>query len=294
METVVKEGSDFVKVYSLLSRESYFAIAEEAKRRKVVFAGHVPNSVTVQEASNAGQKSTEHLYGILRACSSREAEIDQHPEWTRLQRAEAINGSFDARKAKAVFATFKKNQTWQCPTIVVIRSLACLRDPVFTADKRADFIPAFYRTIWDPKNDFRFRAWTEDDWKAAKINFDRLVTLVAEMQRAGVPIIAGTDVGNPYVFPGFSLHDELALYVKGGMSAVDALRTATLNPAKFLNREKSEGSIKVGKRANLVFLTSNPLERIENTTTISSVVLRGVRLDQAALDRLKLAAVKKS
>lgn len=289
----IAEGSDFIKVYSLLSRESYFAIAEEARLRKVVFAGHVPNTVTVLEASNAGQKSQEHLYGILKACSSQEAELSGPNQLSRKQLIEALIKTYDPKKASAVFATFKKNQTYQCPTLVVLRSIAKLKDPGFTDDPRLKYVSPIYKAIWNPDNDRRFKTWTPADWAAAKISFDRNLKLVNDMQRAGVPIIAGTDVSNPYVFPGFSLHDELALYVEAGLSAAETLRTATINAAKYLGREREFGTIEPKKLAHLVLLQKNPLVDIRNTTTIEAVFLAGSYFDRKKLDNLLRQAESK-
>jgi imidazolonepropionase-like amidohydrolase len=106
------------------------------------------------------------------------------------------------------------------------------------------------------------------------------------MNDKGVKFIAGTDFPNPYVFPGFSLHDELALMVKGGMSALDALKSATLNAALFMNKENDFGSVEVGKLASLVLLNKNPLENIENTKSIEAVILRGRVLDRATLYKM--------
>ena len=106
------------------------------------------------------------------------------------------------------------------------------------------------------------------------------------MRRAGVRILAGTDLGNPYVYPGFSLHDELALLVQAGLTPLEALQTATINPAKFFGKEKELGTIEKGKLADLVLLDANPLEDINNTRKINAVVLNGRLLDRAALDKL--------
>jgi imidazolonepropionase-like amidohydrolase len=117
--------------------------------------------------------------------------------------------------------------------------------------------------------------------------------LVGEMHRAGVKILAGTDLGNPYVYPGFSLHDELALLVQAGLTPLEALQTATLNPAKFFGKETELGTIEKGKLADLVLLDANPLENINNTTKINAVVLNGRLLDRAALDKLLKAPREK-
>ena len=105
------------------------------------------------------------------------------------------------------------------------------------------------------------------------------------MHKAGVEFIAGTDVLNPYCFPGFSLHDELAILVEAGLSPIEALQTATLNPARFLGVEKDIGTVANGKIADLVLLDANPLDDIRNTTKINSVVVSGRLLDKTALDQ---------
>lgn len=106
------------------------------------------------------------------------------------------------------------------------------------------------------------------------------------MQQAGVMIIAGTDIANPFLFPGFSLHDELELMVKAGLSPLEALQTATINPAKFLHREQELGSVEKGKLADLVLLDENPLENISNTKRIHAVIVNGKIFQRKDLDGL--------
>jgi imidazolonepropionase-like amidohydrolase len=106
------------------------------------------------------------------------------------------------------------------------------------------------------------------------------------MSRAGVPLLAGTDTGNPYCFPGFSLHDELVLLVKAGLTPTESLRAATLNPAKFFGLDQKLGTIEQGKLADLVLLEANPLEDIRNTQRIDAVIMNGRFYDRKALDKM--------
>lgn len=132
-------------------------------------------------------------------------------------------------------------------------------------------------------------------------SFERKVQVVGAMHRAGVRLLAGTDAGwvQPYVYAGFSLHDELAQLVRAGLTPMESLQTATINPASFLGLEKDLGTIEEGKVANLVLLDADPLADIHNTTKISKVFLAGKEFDRAALDQMlrsaeaaaKLAAV---
>ncbi len=298
-----RDGADFIKVYSLLPRDAYFAIADESKKQDISFEGHVPISVSAEEASNAGQKSIEHLTGVLPACSTRQAELLKSSQQTlaaiiagRQPPVSAVHGAasreweelaletYSPQKAEALFAELKKNKTWQCPTLTVLRSIAFLDDPSFTNDSRLKYMPRDVRASWDPKTDFRLKTRTAEDWARSKKVFSKDAEIVGAMQRAGVKILAGTDTLNPYCFPGFSLHDELGLLVKAGLSPMEALQAATLNPARFMGKEKDFGTVETGKIADLVLLDANPLNDIANTKRIDAVVLGGRFFPRASLD----------
>lgn len=140
-------GADFVKVYSLLPRDAYFGIADEAKQQGITFIGHVPNSMSAGEASHAGQKSVEHLTGIMIQCSSKEKEL--RDKLVKADSPASVRGpvyatameTYDEKKAAALFARFAKNQTWQCPTLTVLRSNALFDYEKFWRDGRLRYIP---------------------------------------------------------------------------------------------------------------------------------------------------------
>ncbi len=286
--TLREDGADFVKVYSKLSRESYFAIAAEAKRLGMPFCGHVPDTVRASEASDAGQKSIEHLTGIQAGCSNREDELLRmsrattklHDRWILAQE------SFDEERAQDLFAMLAANRTWQCPTLVVLRSVSHMDDPEFCADERMKYLPAFWASMWKPENDIRFKVYEDEDWVTARKTYARSLELVSAMREAGVPFLAGTDVANPYTFPGFSLHDELELLVSCGFTSAEALRTATWNPAVYFEREDELGSVEPGKLADLVLLEANPLQEIGNTRRIRAVVANGQLFESESLRKL--------
>jgi imidazolonepropionase-like amidohydrolase len=149
-----KEGADFIKVYSLLPRDVYMAIADESKKQGLPFAGHVPEAVSVGEASDAGQKSIEHLTGMDMACSSRELELRkrqadfatkphspaERTAFRHEQTALAI-ASYDTSHASSLFAKLVANGTWQVPTFTVLNALANADDPSRGNDPRLRFIP---------------------------------------------------------------------------------------------------------------------------------------------------------
>ena len=147
-------------------------------------------------------------------------------------------------------------------------------------------MPSATRTQWDPTKDFRFKNRTADDFELARLMFKKQVEVVGAMRRAGVEFLAGTDVLNPYCFPGFSLHDELVLLVSAGLTPMEALQAATLNPARFLGKETELGTVEKGKIADLVLLDANPLEDIHNTQKINAVMVRGKLIPKAELQRM--------
>ena len=291
-------GADFIKVYTKLPREAYFAALDEAKRIGTYCAGHVPDAVSVTEASDHGQRSVEHLTGVALECS-KEAETLRAERATAAadtsvtnllktysRQTDRIIATQDPTRAKDLFARLARNHTWQVPTLTVLRSMSSLDDSTFTADPRVRYMPEEIVQGWDWKHDFRFRSRTPEEWANGKKLFKLATEIVEAMNRAGVPIMAGTDMLNPYTFPGFSLHDELVNLTEAGLSPADALRAATLNPAIFMNATDSLGTVEKGKRADLVLLDANPLENIHNTQKVHAVVLNGRYYDRAALDSL--------
>lgn len=297
-----RDGADFIKVYSLLPREAYFAIAEAAKEVGIPFAGHVPIAVSAEEASAAGQKSIEHLSGILSACSSQEATLLKSAQATLagllatndpmsalalLRRDSDLTlRSYSQPKADALFELLKTNHTWQCPTLVVLRNLGHLDDASITNDARLKYLPRQIKMSWEPSRDFRFKDRTAEDVALGKRLYLKDLELVGSMRRVGVDILAGTDTLNPYCFPGFSLHDELALLVQAGLTPMEALQAATRNAARFMGREQDLGTIEPGKLADLVLLDANPLESITNTRKINTLIYGGKLFPRSALDQM--------
>jgi imidazolonepropionase-like amidohydrolase len=295
-----KDGADFIKVYSLLPRDAYFAIADEAKKEGIPFEGHVPVSVSVEEASAAGQRTIEHLTGVLPACSDREAELLKSAQEAlagilatnpprsmvaQMRReSELAMDAYSPVKAEAVFAEFKKNQTWQCPTLTVLRLVTFFGDASVTNDIRLKYMPPGVKADWYSPNDNGPTNRALEKAAFGEKYFQKHLEIVGAMQRAGVDILAGTDTGNPYCFPGFSLHDELGLLVRAGLTPMEALQAATRNPARFMGRENELGTIEKGKLADLVLLDANPLDDIANTRKIAAVVLGGRLFPKASLD----------
>ena len=266
-----QRGAQFIKVYSRLPRSAYFAIADEADKRGIPFEGHVPDAVTAAEASDAGQRSIEHLTRVALACSK-----DQEAIRTATERAEAAfrapdatiaqkmqNGAdlialgqrtidtFDEATAQALFARFVKNKTWQCPTLTLLRAM--IDDPLPADDSRLRYLSKTVRAHWEAGYYRNFPPPARTAMaKLTRAEFDQSLKIVGAMNRAGVPLLAGTDSMNPECFPGFGIHDELALLVEAGLTPLEALQTATRNAATFMGELDKRGTIEPGKLADLV------------------------------------------
>jgi predicted amidohydrolase YtcJ len=158
-------------------------------------------------------------------------------------------------------------------------------------DVRFRYVPQSIREEWSPQRQLLYRYRTPDFIVYQKRLFQREMELVSTMHRAGVEFMAGTDVGGAYTYYGFSLHDELALFVEAGFTPMETLQSATRNPARFLGELNSQGTVARGKLANLVLLEANPLENIRNTQRIDAVVLNGRYLPKETLQRM-LAGVE--
>jgi len=284
-------GVDFLKIYEDLPRDVYFAVMDEARRVGLDAVGHVPHGMTAAEASDAGQKSIEHIdWTELLACSSQHTKAERARaaylksparETTQAYRRALIE-SFDASACAPLFDLLKRNGTWLVPTLVYHRARSRPEAAAAATAERMAYLPP----------------GVEASWRAAGIGADAgtgplmpsffsvQLQYVGAAHRAGAGLLAGTDPWNLHVFAGFGLHDELELFVEAGLSPLDALRTATSAPAAFLGRAHELGAIKPGYLADLVLLDADPTERITNTRRISAVMANGRLLDRAALDEL--------
>ena len=285
--------ADFIKVYDGVPRDAYFAIVDEAHKLGISFAGHVPDAIRAQEASDAGQKSMEHLQGVAVGASSEEETLFavkyvQPGDFVRRDlRAEA---TYDESRAAALFARFVKNGTWQCPTLVVNRSYEHFDDGIFMHKEWLKYVPSDMRDLWKKMSEDNLKQRSAQTWAESHREFPEELKLVGRMYRAGVAILAGSDTYNPYVYPGFSLHEELSLLVEAGLPPMAALQTATIGPARFMGQAERRGTVEVGKVADLVLLDRNPLADIHNSTSIRAVILGGKLMDRAALDAMLAGA----
>lgn len=290
-------GVDFIKVYTNFPREPFLALMREANRVGLPVSGHLPWSVTPEEAARAGMRTIEHARWPALACgpeyeafragfeafvAGRSSEFPQ-AAFLRL-RDTAITG-FDETRCRAILRTLATSGMCLVPTHGTRQMDAFAADPEYRADPRRRYIP-----------ELRLRAWNRDLEATAAgppelLAFYRglyelglRVTGIAHEE--GVTILTGTDTMDTHAFPGFSLHDELKHMVRAGLSPLAALQAGTLRPAQFLGMEDRYGTLEAGKAADLVLLDADPLEDIRASARIHAVVIRGRYLDRKALDAM--------
>jgi imidazolonepropionase-like amidohydrolase len=311
VDSLVRAGVDFIKVYNGLSREAFFAIADEARRRKVPVIGHVPQSVSALEASTAGMRSIEHLTQVPLVCipdsvgQAIEREWDRRTrsssttpdsiEALRLETVDRVAAAFSETLCEQRGAQFARNGTWQVPTHerTLHWTRAYLGSDTAGADTLLRYVPARVRTLWKHYQDSLLTLRSSADVEA---RWYRLASrVILSLHRGGDRILAGTDTdgndANIYGVPGFALHSELEAFVNDvGLTPLEALRSSTLDAARFLGIADSAGMIAPGKFADLVLLDADPLRDIRNARRIRGVIVNGRYLDRAALGRLLSSA----
>lgn len=269
VDSLAAIGVDFIKVHGGLTREIYYAIASEARKLQIPFAGHIPLSTTVsvtgEEASEAGQRSLEHMLGIPFARDTIQAYQHMYPT------PESLNH---------LFSVLLKNGTYITPTLSVYQIPADYQAISAKQDSLLKYVSPVLKSFWNtqitdwPKRNKTFMNWL----LKARMN------MIPALRDAGVPLLAGTDTGFPFVLPGFGLHEELKYLVAAGLSSLEALRTATINPAIFLGKEGKLGSVEKGKLADLVILNADPILNIQNLHSIEAVIVNGKLYDRSTLD----------
>jgi hypothetical protein len=301
VEQLVSNSADLVKVYENLSREAYFAIIDEARRRRIPVDGHVPFRVTPEEAADAGQRTAEHPDALAAGCSTAAeaerkrfasvlADYNSLPDGEKFlamfRHARALYDSRDPAACASAIEAYRRNGVAVTVDLVayhhVVYAEQVLRTP------RMRLVPQEVRRNWETLLD-------SETTREFQSILRPIVPLELEnvrlLNEAGVLLLAATDVGVPFQVPGISLHVELERLVEAGLSPLKALQTATLNPARVLEMADSLGSIEPGKLADLVLLDANPVEDIRNTQKIRAVVADGRLYRRADLDQL-LAGVK--
>lgn len=290
--------SDYVKLYdSKISGENYIKVIVEAEKRGLITSGHMPFTVTLNETIDAGIDAIEHLYYIMKGCSANEKEITQKLEDGEIgfwQAMPLLMSTYSDSTAQNTFASLKNSNVYVVPTLHIGKTLSYLDEVDHSNDEYLKYMSEGIIKTYEGRIQ---RALTTSK-KAIKDRKDLdafFGKLTKSLNDAGVGLLTGSDSGafNSYTYPGISLHKEMEAMVANGISPLDALRASAYNGAKFLKQEKDYGSVAVNKVADLVLLDENPLENIENTQKIYSVVKGRKTFSKEQLQELLDAAVVK-
>ncbi len=272
-----RAGYDFVKVYGGLSLESYDALVAAAREHEIPVVGHVPHAVGLEHVLNAGQESIEHMDSYGLALESAPPD-DNANHFVRMVRAwEHGQMSRIPRLAQQT----REAGTWVCPTLSVFDGRLAPEDVAEAALRRPEirFVYPVQLREW---KDTRGHAPTYRSFRASKGNRDRMTKALWD---AGHRILLGTDTANPFLVPGFSIHEELRHLVEAGLTPYEALRTGTHNAAEFVGRLDEFGAVAEGLRADLILLEANPLEDVQHVASRVGVMVRGRWYAEAELQR---------
>lgn len=307
VDSLKRTGADFIKVYSFIPRQCYYAIVKETQKLKMQLVGHVPLTVSLIEAADAGQTSIEHFdfpY-FVQECArdfarfrnndlAREYQLTRPfdtastPAWiAQIHELDSALLQFDQTKADSIYRHFAKNHTWQCPTFISLKMFLKMRDTSLMQHPLMKYAYSqWIRQDWNYKKRSLLSAMTDEEWNILGRLYLKNLEIAGDMKKRGIRFLAGSDVNTPFIYPGFSLHKELELFVQTGFTPLEALQTATINPAVFFRMEDSLGTVNEGKYADLIILNANPLDDIANTQRIDAVIVRGKYYGRKDLDSL--------
>ena len=295
---LIDKEVDFLKAYEMLNENQFLTLTKIARKRKLNVTGHIPLSMTLFSAVNSGLNGMEHLRNLELSIASNAEQL--HEERIKLlknpkglpgstlrssihskQRMSAID-SVDNNKFEEAANLLASKNVWQTPTLILYRTYAkkSYLDPSFLLELNK--LPKQVKEKWS--NEIAASDTIIDKSSLTYSNW--IVSAVGKLHKKNVPFMAGTDTPIGYLIPGRSLHRELEILVEGGLSNLEAIKTATINPATFFRIENKVGRIKSGYKADLLILNSNPLNKISNTQDIYAVIKNGHFLSRKSLDSL--------
>jgi amidohydrolase family protein len=276
VDSLADAGYDFIKIYTMLREPVYLAIADECKKKRIALEGHLPTEIGFEEALNAGQRSFEHNFNVNRYLIGRE---DEYLKWSHhyldtvrsnrdgefMVRNEPLGVSEKDFSIRAdVLDKMIENRVAVVPTLTLVQGRSISGNIMEKQTKGLEYLSLGFVNYWKRQKPVLPPELERTFGAAARF-----------MMNKGVLILAGTDVNNPFCVPGFGLQQELINLHAAGLTNLQVLQTATINPAKFLYREKELGTVTSGKLADLLVLNANPLSDISNTQKIDAVIVNG-------------------
>jgi len=273
-------GVDMLKVYAKLDKDVFLAIVDEAQQLGLEVVGHVPDTIYTEDAAVAGQRSIEHWFGFEKVI----AKLLGEP--VRLTYAGIGSGydyllrlgEVDPLALQDVYRRLRASGVTVDPTVVTFKNWPDVDALELQSLPKGEYISknllAMWKSQWAGQSEFPDLFW--QNW----------AQMVRDMNEAGIPLMVGTDLMVPGIFPGYAVHEEMAIWQEAGIPAADVLRSATLVPAQFMGLGDRLGSISEGKTASMVLVRADPLADIRNAQQIEGVFLRGHYFSRDDLDRL--------
>jgi len=288
VDGLLKEGVTFLKSYEMLTRETYLELLKVAGQNGLRVTGHVPLSIDLEEAIEAGLGGMQHVRNMDLACA-KDADNLLNDRQVSLENEASIAGSAlrtHIHSSQRYYAIDNTDDERCLRIIMKLSEYGVFQTPTLTIntfDSRRFYADPKWRETYQELPEAAEKDWMQGSLNLADIDvtenakkFDAWsLSLVNKMHQEGVKIIAGTDTPIGYLTPGYSLHKELELLSEAGLSNMDVLRSATITPAEFFGMESQMGTIEVGKLADLVILDKNPLTSISNTQSIHRVIVKG-------------------
>ncbi len=280
VERLADAGVDQIKLYSLLRAEVYHAAITAAKARGLKAVGHIPIEVGLDAALTAGQATSEHMTGFdvaLGQLAGHAIKLDRR-QMFGLSRHWADYAKLERAQIDGLCRRVKEAGMVLCPTLIVMDRVAHMTDPATKQDPRMQYVSQSMRGFWDSG------MYTAAMSQGMRVALPFQQKLVKDMHAAGVTLLCGTDLANPYVIAGFAVHDEMALLQAAGIPACEVLKTAITHPARFFGVGDRLGAIDAGKTASMLLVAADPLRDVQNARDVQGVFLRGRWFDRAALD----------
>jgi hypothetical protein len=268
---------DFVKLYdSRISGDLYLKTIQEATKRGLITSGHMPFTVELEETLDSGIGGIEHLYYVLKGCSSEEKQITEaikNGEYGFWASMEKLIATYQDSTAENTFKSLKEHSTFVVPTLHIGNVLSYLDEVDHEKDEYLKLmLPGIVKTYEGRiRRSLNSSEQARQNRKELNSFFKSLAKLLSD---ANVKLLAGSDSGasNSYTYPGISLHQELEAMVDAGISNLEALQNSAYNGSQFLKKESDYGTVTAGKISDLVILNSNPLDDINNTRDIEFVI----------------------
>ena len=277
IDGLIEDNVTIVKLFENLPTDVYEAALKYSMEKGLRTAGHIPADWSQIRAAEAGLDSIEHLMGI------------------DVLQPGIMSGEVSDAEIEQLASSLVENETYECPTFVGWTHYVKLAftdtkveeaNTAITSNPNRLYVPAYFLSWWD-RNLSEAERYNMSSYELTIGAAERALHLTNRLHQNGVLILAGTDTPNPWTITGESLHDELELFVRAGLSPADALQTATLNAAKYLRQSDDHGLVEEGFVADLVILDENPLENIQNLRLIDSVVKSSTVYSRQDIERIR-------